>query len=150
MFMSMDELNINAREFIPPTRGTYVRNVVLKPPTKPIKRENGYNVMNMIYETCQIIYFDYECKRINTHIKVHPMKQSSLIDPQPAIHIKIDSNNSYYFYYLDECIWVYCDVEMGRGPLGSDFYHWSIHNPNEIMLGIRGVIEFGFPLKPLF
>lgn len=154
MNFSLEGLNTKAEAFIP-------KRVVLKPPSKPITIpvihetpivKDWFIVMNDIFESCKRMYPMYSCKKRFTNIRRHPdpMKNTILEERQPSIHIQINSMNSYDFYYLDESIWVYCNVELGRGPLGSDLFHWSIENPTEIIGGIQRLIEFGgYHLKPI-
>ena len=139
MESSLEGLNTKAPAYVP-------RNVVLKPPVKPVKTQvqkqvlDWCHVMNMIFESCKKMY---SCKKRFIHIQRNPINQMILEEPQPSIHIQINSENQYDFYYLEGNIHVYCQVELGRAPLGANLFHWSIEDPKEIMEGIQRVIHFG-------
>ena len=142
MESSLEGLNTQAVSYVP-------RRVILKPPSKPLKIQvqkqqiDWCDVMNTLFESCKTIYPKYVCKKRFTHIKIHPINQMSLHEPQPSIHIEIDSKNQYDFYYLEGNIHLYCQVELGRAPLGANLFNWSIENPMEILGGIQRVILFG-------
>ncbi len=139
---SIQGLNAGASEFVP--RG--VSTVILRPPV----RRGWQEVMNDIITFCRRRYTLAVCKKTRWMVTYHPnliLYQNKKIDTEcPAIWLSMNQKNNYCFYYLEGRIWVECHVELGRAPLGANYFNWSIENLAEITEGIERLISFASPV----